>query len=133
MNPESFDTDRLIAEAAACRLRAYAPYSGFLVGAALLCANGRVFTGCNVENSSYGLTICAERSAIAAAVAAGEQDYRAIAVVTDSDAPASPCGACRQVLVEFSPDMTVILANIAGSRRTFTARELLPELFRLVK
>lgn len=118
----------LIAEATAVRERAHAPYSGYLVGAAVLTADGRVFAGCNVENASYGLSICAERSAVAAAVAAGCRTFSAIAVVTASHPPATPCGACRQVLAEFG-DFPVILANVGGEWRTTTVGELLPAAF----
>ncbi len=101
----------LIDAAIEARLAAYAPYSNFQVGAALLCQSGEIFTGCNVENLSFGLTICAERSAIFAAVAAGQQKFRAIAVVADSEKAISPCGACRQVMCEFG-DFPVILTNL---------------------
>jgi cytidine deaminase len=120
--------ERLIVEATAVRQRAYAPYSSYLVGAAVLTADGRVFTGCNVENASYGLSMCAERNALAAAVAAGCRAFAAIAVVTASHPPASPCGACRQVLAEFG-DIPVILANMGGERRSTTVGDLLPDAF----
>src|ERR1700760_1380000 len=97
--------DDLVTAARAARERAYAPYSRFQVGAALRTRSGRVFCGCNVENLSFGLTVCAERAAVFAAVAAGEADFEAIAVVADSVQPVTPCGACRQVLVEFSSDL----------------------------
>ncbi|HAF02174.1 MAG TPA: cytidine deaminase, partial [Spartobacteria bacterium] len=95
--------EELVKAALQARNYAYAPYSKFSVGCALLTKSGKIFTGCNVENISLGLTICAERAAVAAAIAEGEKDFVAIAVVTDSDAPALPCGACRQVLAEFNP------------------------------
>jgi cytidine deaminase len=120
--------DELVAAAAEVRHRAHAPYSGYLVGAAVLTTEGRVFTGCNVENASYGLSVCAERHAIAAAVAAGCRDFAAIAVVTQSNPPAAPCGACRQVLAEFG-DLSVILAGLDGSLRTTSVRDLLPLAF----
>ena len=110
------------------RANAHAPYSGFTVGAAVLDANGQVHVGCNVENASYGLSICAERHAVAAAVAAGESRLEVLAVVTDTDPPASPCGACRQVLREFG-DFPVILANPAGARLLTTVGDLLPDAF----
>lgn len=119
----------LIQAATVAREKAYAPYSRFKVGAALLSADGQVFTGTNVENSSYGLTICAERAAVCRAVAEGQKNYSAIAVVTDLNEPASPCGACRQVLAEFSPDMKVILANTKGKVLVTSVRELLPLAF----
>jgi len=118
------DWDHLIDEAWAARDRAYAPYSNFHVGAALLAEDGRVFSGCNVENLSYGLTNCAERVAIGAAVAAGARKFLAVAVVADTAVPISPCGACRQVLAEFGVPR-VMLANRA-ERLEFTLEELLP-------
>jgi cytidine deaminase len=118
------DWDHLISEAWAARDRAYAPYSNFHVGAALLAEDGRVFSGCNVENLSYGLTNCAERVAIGAAVAAGSRKFLAVAVVADTAVPISPCGACRQVLAEFGVPR-VMLAN-RTERLEFTLEELLP-------
>ena len=117
----------LIAAAAAVRERAYAPYSGFLVGAALRAADGTIFAGCNVENASYGLTICAERNAIAQAIAAGTCDFTAVAVVSENGV--TPCGACRQVLVEFGPEMMVIVVDMRGRRRIYTLAELLLDAF----
>jgi cytidine deaminase len=102
------------------------PYSNFAVGAALLTRSGKVFTGCNVENLSYRLTICAEEAAAAAAIAAGERDFVAIAIVADSTEPAMPCGACRQVLAEFNPDLEVIMSTPAGRSETARLSELLP-------
>lgn len=116
--------DELIAAAWAARENAYAAYSNFQVGAALLTTNGRVFLGCNVENISYGLTNCAERVAIGAAVAAGFRSFNKVAVVADTSVPISPCGACRQVLAEFGVQ-TVILAN-RTERAEFSLDELLP-------
>jgi cytidine deaminase len=118
--------DELTRIATEARLKAYAPYSGFKVGAAVVTRSGKVFSGCNVENASYGLTICAERSAVAAAIAAGENDFIAIAVVTDAAEPSVPCGACRQVLAEFSPSAKVISLSASGGRQTFTVGDLLP-------
>lgn len=115
--------------AAAARAQAYVPYSRFPVGAALVAADGRVFTGCNVENASYGLTCCAERTAVFKAVSEGVRAFTAIAVVADTPGPASPCGACRQVLVEFGPDARVLLANLRGEVQSTTPRELLPGFF----
>ena len=106
--------------------RAYAPYSRFHVGAVLVGKDGRTFSGCNVENISYGLTICAERNAVFAAVAAGCRDFERIVIVADTEVPASPCGACRQVLAEFNPDLEVVLANFRGLSETFRLSELLP-------
>ena len=115
----------LIDAAIAARLAAYAPYSNFQVGAALLCEDGEVFTGCNVENLSFGLTICAERNAMFAAVAAGRQKFAAIAVAADTEKAISPCGACRQVMCEFG-DFPVFLTNLNGEVVQSTVAELLP-------
>lgn len=122
-------TDRELAErAAAFRANAYAPYSGFAVGAALLAASGRIYGGVNVENAAYPVGICAERAAIAAAVAAGERSFTALAVTADSPDVCVPCGMCRQVLAEF-PIGRIILANTAGALRIMTMAELLPVAF----
>lgn len=116
----------LISAAIGARLAAYAPYSNFQVGAALLCEDGEIFTGCNVENLSYGLTICAERNAICAAVAAGQQKFAALAVAADTEQAISPCGACRQVMCEFG-DFPVLLASVSGQEVIeSTVGELLP-------
>lgn len=120
------EIDAWIAAAVEARKPAYAPYSRFAVGAALVTASGRIFTGCNVENLSFGLTMCAERVALGAAVAAGERTFRAIAIVADTAVPVSPCGACRQVLAEFAPDLEIHLATLRGERARFTLSELLP-------
>lgn len=117
----------LIEQASAAREAAYVPYSHFAVGAALLTRSGQVYTGCNVENASYGLTVCAERVAIWKAVSEGETEYEAIAVVTDI--AGSPCGACRQVMAEFAPHMLVIIADLDGTRKLMTMDELLPAAF----
>lgn len=108
---------------------AYVPYSGYRVGAALLTAQGKVYGGCNVENASYGLSICAERSAVVKAVSEGEREFEAIAVVTDDGA--TPCGACRQFLREFGNDIVVILADRRGHYNVTTVGELLPHGFML--
>lgn len=121
----------LLKAATEARERAYAPYSGFKVGAALLTESGQVITGCNVENASFGATICAERGAVAHAISLGERRFSAIAVIADFPEPVMPCGICRQVLAEFAPDMPVIMANVKGDRRTMTVQELLPGVFRL--
>jgi cytidine deaminase len=126
--PLDLDVRALTRAAATAREAAYAPYSRFRVGAAVL-AGGRTFTGCNVENASFGLTICAERAAVCAAVAAGERRIEAIALVTGGAAPATPCGACRQVLREFGPDALVIAATLAGATATHRLAELLPDSF----
>ncbi len=116
---------RLIAAAQEVRAHAYAPYSGYPVGAALLAEDGTIFTGCNVENSSYGATICAERTAVVKAVSAGVRTFTAIAIVTAN--AGSPCGICRQVLYEFAPAITVIMADAAGHiRHQGPLRDLLP-------
>ncbi len=119
----------LAALALAARRMAYAPYSGFTVGAALQAVDGRTFVGCNVENASYSLAVCAERNALAAAVVAGAQAFTAIAVATDHSPPIAPCGACRQALREFGSELTVILVNPAGERTETTLAALLPDSF----
>ena len=119
--------DELVAAALAARERAYAPYSNYRVGAALLLANGHVVPGCNVENAAYPSTICAERVALTAAVAQGERDFVAIAVATANGG--SPCGNCRQVMAELGPDMTVYISDAAGAYRTTTVSQLLPDSF----
>jgi len=123
--------DKLIAEAKMAREKAYAPYSNFKVGAAVLTIDGKIFTGCNVENSSYGLSICAERAAIFNAVSSGYKEFTKIAVVTDSDTPSSPCGACRQVIFEFGDDIEVIMANLKGEIKIEKISELLKDGFKL--
>jgi cytidine deaminase len=120
--------DGLIELARSAQQQAYAPYSQFRVGAALEGDDGRVFTGCNVENASYGLTICAERTALAAAVAAGVRRFVKLVVVTDSNPPASPCGACRQVLAEFDLDLEIEAVGPGGAVQ-WRLRELLPDAF----
>ena len=110
------------------RERAYAPYSTFRVGAAIETEDGTIFAGCNVENASFGLTICAERSAVVAAVAAGQRHFRRLILVSDASRPIAPCGACRQVLAEFAPDLPI--ESCAGNEvKTWTMRELLPAGF----
>ena len=123
--------DKLIAEAKTAREKAYAPYSNFKVGAAVLTSNGKIFSGCNIENSSYGLSICAERAAIFNAVSSGYKKFTKIVVVTDSEPPSSPCGACRQVIFEFGDDIEVIMANLKGDMRIARIDELLKDGFKL--
>ncbi len=105
---------------------AYANESKFLVGAALVAEDGRIFTGCNVENISYGLTMCAERVAIGKAVSEGARKFSAIVIVADTKQPVSPCGACRQVLAEFAPDLRVILSTLSGEVEEWKLSELFP-------
>lgn len=122
--------EQLIKVASLARQRAYAPYSGYKVGAAIRTKRNRIHSAANVENASYGLSVCAERCAVFTAVAAGETaGYDAIAIVIDDEVLPSPCGACRQVLHEFSPGMRVILATTGGLRKTTTLQELLPDAF----
>lgn len=116
----------LVETAISARTRAHAPYSNFAVGAALECSDGTVFTGCNVENLSFGLTMCAERVAVGAAVSAGHREFRCIAIVADTDAPISPCGACRQVMAEFNPALKIVSSNLAGLAEEFSLADLLP-------
>jgi cytidine deaminase len=121
----------LVDAATSVRSHAYAPYSGFQVGAALLGESGRVYAGCNVENVSYGLSSCAERNAVFRAVGDGERRFTAIAVVTAAATPTPPCGACRQVLSEFAAgsDMDVVMVTTGGTRKTRRLSALLPESF----
>ena len=116
----------LLTKAWEARERAYAPYSGFAVGAALETEDGNTFVGCNVENLSFGLTICAERVAVGAAIAAGVRRFSKLAIVSDSKQPVSPCGACRQVLAEFAPDLAIICENREGEQFIASLSELLP-------
>lgn len=120
---------KLLESAGRARKKAYAPYSHFSVGAALLTEEGEIYDGCNVENLSYGLTICAERVAVFSAIAAGSRNFTGLSLVADTPEPITPCGACRQVLFEFSPDLWVISTNLAGQQKMFRLRELLPDAF----
>jgi cytidine deaminase len=120
------ETEQLIESAREAKSRAYAPYSKFAVGAALENVDGKVFTGCNVENISFGLTICAERSAVSVAISEGSRDFKKIVIISDSKQPISPCGACRQVLAEFSPDLEIISVGRDGERYETTLNVLLP-------
>ena len=121
-----YTDQQLVTQAIKVAARAYAPYSKFHVGAVLVGKDGRTFAGCNVENISFGLTICAERNAVFAAVAAGCREFAKIVIVADTEVPASPCGACRQVLAEFEPDLEVVLSTFRGKSETFRLSELLP-------
>ena len=127
MTLNASEIDQLLHLAALARQSAYVPYSHFAVGAALRAADGRIFTGCNVENASYGLTICAERNAVVHAIAEGALRFDAVAVVTANGV--TPCGACRQVLAEFGREMTVIVGDVSGNRRVYALNELLPDAF----
>jgi len=126
--------DQLVAEARKARASAYAPYSDYRVGAAIATEDGRIFIGCNVENASFGATICAERMAIGAMIVAGASKPIAVAIVTGGSKPGPPCGMCRQVLVEFTRDMPIILVAETGkgdSRRDTTLAEVMPDVFEL--
>ncbi|MCS7263346.1 MAG: cytidine deaminase [Armatimonadetes bacterium] len=125
----AIDWDALIAAAQQVRKKAYAPYSQFQVGAALLGKSGRIYVGCNVENASYGLTICAERNAVFSAVAEGEREFIAL-VVAGKDAQVFPCGACRQVLAEFCYDLPMRIVGEDGTQTETNLRNLLPNAFR---
>ena len=125
-DPVRLSAVELIAAATAARERAHAPYSQFRVGAALETRTGTIVTGCNIENATYGLTICAERVALYKAVSEGLRGFARIAIVADSRDPTPPCGACRQILWEFGGDLEVILANLAGERARHRLRDLLP-------
>ena len=124
--------DQLVAAARQAASEAYAPYSGFAVGAALLTADGLVYTGANVENSSYGLALCAERAAVVKAVTEGKRDFAKLAIYAAGDEPPRPCGACLQVLAEFARNLEIIVANEAGVA-TMSLADLLPQPFRLDK
>ncbi len=132
-SPSEESLQDLVERAKQVREHAHAPYSRFRVGAALRTASGNVYAGCNVENASYGATSCAERSAIAAMVAAGEREVAAIAVFTDADPPGMPCGICRQVLLEFGRPGTEIVAASPRDLRRITLERLLPEPFTLTR
>lgn len=129
---ELIEEAKLIEKADSARKFAYAPYSGFKVGAALLSADGTVYTGCNIENAAYGPTNCAERTAIFKAVSEGRRDFTAIAVISDSEDFTAPCGVCRQVMAEFcGPDFKILMCNRKGEYQTVSLAELLPRAFSL--
>ena len=121
--------DALITAALNVRQNAHAPLSNFKVGAALESSDGRIYTGCNVENATYGLTLCAERVAVFKAVSEGAREFRRVVVAADTDTLTPPCGACRQILWEFCGDVEVILVNLHGERETFRLRDLFPRPF----
>ena len=121
-----FEYSELVKAAIDARTRAYVPYSHFAVGAAVLTRSGKIFKGCNVENISLRLTLCAEEVAVGGALVEGEREISAIAVVAESKEPIMPCGACRQLLAEFNPDLTVVSATVGGEVRTYVLSELLP-------
>jgi len=124
------DYDLLVKKAAEAKEKAYAPYSGFRVGAAVLTADGRIYTGCNVENSSFGATICAERTAVVKAVSDGKTEIAAIAVTSDSEQYTFPCGICRQVISEFGSDETkIICSNKNGQYKIYNLKDILPHAF----
>jgi cytidine deaminase len=123
------DSEALLAQARSVAERAYAPYSRFRVGAVVRDAGGAVFGGCNVENATYGLTVCAERVAIFKAVSEGERGFDAICVVTDTEALTPPCGACRQLIWEFCGDVPVIMANLKGKTEVIQMKDLFPRPF----
>jgi len=120
---------KLVLKAKKARENSYAPHSNFRVGAALLAKSGEVYTGTNVENSSFGLGVCAERLALFKAVSSGEKDFIKIAIIASGEEPITPCGLCRQVLFEFSPQMKVICSNLKGKVRKFNLKKLLPYPF----
>ena len=123
--------EEIVALATETRSRAYAPYSGFKVGAVLETEDGELHCGCNVENASLGLTICAERGALAGALAAGRRTFRQLVLVTDGEEAVPPCGACREVLAEFRPDLPIVSVARHGERKEWTLDELLPRPFHL--
>ena len=129
MNRKSANYHSLVRAAKRAKLRAYAPYSNFRVGAAIRTRKGKVYTGCNIENSSYGLTICAERTAIFKAISEGEKEFNAIAVASDDHDFCPPCGACRQVLMDLAPNVELVLIDKKGRERIVTLRDLFPMPF----
>jgi cytidine deaminase len=127
LSEENFE--ELIETAKAARLESVAPFSKFLVGAAVKTADGKVYTGCNIESASYGLTVCAERVAIWKALSEGERKFTELAIVADTDQLTPPCGTCRQIIHEFCDKATIVLANLRGETQTCDIEELLPRAF----
>lgn len=127
MSDESLQ--QLVETAKSARLRSIAPFSNFLVGAAVKTAEGKVYTGCNVESASYGLTVCAERVAIWKALSEGERQFIELAIVADTGSLTPPCGTCRQIIWEFAKDATIVLGNLRGETQIVSIRELLPRAF----
>ena len=127
MSEESLQ--QLIETAKAARLRSIAPFSNFLVGAAVKTEGGKVYTGCNVESASYGLTVCAERVAIWKALSEGERQFTELAIIADTKSLTPPCGTCRQIIWEFCKNATIVLANLRGESEIVSIRELLPRAF----
>jgi len=123
------DNQSLIETASAARLRSVAPFSDFLVGAALRTKDGKVFTGCNVESASYGLTVCAERVAIWKALSEGERDFTDLVIVADTEQLTPPCGTCRQIIWEFCKHAKIVLANLRGEKQEVSIADLLPKAF----
>jgi len=123
------DSQSLIAAAQRARLQSVAPFSNFLVGAAVRTENGKVYTGCNIESASYGLTVCAERVAIWKALSEGERHFTELAVVADTESLTPPCGTCRQIIWEFAKSASIIFANLKGESETLQIRDLLPRAF----
>ena len=121
--------EQLIESAKKVREKAYAPFSNFLVGAAVRTKDGKIYTGCNVESASYGLTVCAERIAIWKAVSEGEREFEQVAVVTDTEELTPPCGTCRQIIWEFCGDIPVTFSNLKGKVETVMMKEILPRAF----
>lgn len=126
------DLERLFEAARLARSHSYSPHSRFAVGAAVLTREGSIFTGTNIENRSFGLTLCAERVALGAAVSAGAREFAALVVLADADPPVAPCGACREAMAEFcGPELPVYLVNLGGDHRLFLLGDLLPQRFEL--
>ena len=127
MSEESLES--LVETATEVRMQSLAPFSNFLVGAAVRAENGKVYTGCNIESASYGLTVCAERVAIWKALSEGERRFTELAVVADTESLTPPCGTCRQIIWEFAKHATIVLANLRGLRETVIIKDLLPRAF----